>query len=183
MFPLICTWINGWANNRDAGHLRHHHPHHDVIVMNYLQESPKICLRHSNIHMHSGPWFNIKMSSYQYRRSHCGDKMAVLMTWGEFQEHLWDLELLNLRALKFSLWIESTSFNVWTRYFVWNFNGFLWNSTQNILCIHWKIQFQYNIEILRALGFKSSLVFLKWPPGQEKIPSSPGMFQFQHQKG
>ena len=24
-----------------------------------------------------GPWFNIKMSSYQYRRSHCEDKTAV----------------------------------------------------------------------------------------------------------
>ena len=24
-----------------------------------------------------GPWFNIKMSSYQYRKSHCGDKMVV----------------------------------------------------------------------------------------------------------
>ena len=22
---------------------------------------------------HSGPWFNIKMSSYKYRKSHCGD--------------------------------------------------------------------------------------------------------------
>ena len=25
----------------------------------------------------SGPWFNIKMSSYQYRNSHCGDKTVV----------------------------------------------------------------------------------------------------------
>ena len=25
----------------------------------------------------SGPWFNIKMSSYQYRKSHYGDKMVV----------------------------------------------------------------------------------------------------------
>ena len=25
----------------------------------------------------AGPWFNIKMSSYQYRKSHCGDKMVV----------------------------------------------------------------------------------------------------------
>ena len=25
----------------------------------------------------SGPWFNIKMSSYQYRKSHCGDKTVV----------------------------------------------------------------------------------------------------------
>ena len=26
---------------------------------------------------YSGPWFNIKMSSYQDRKSHCGDKMVV----------------------------------------------------------------------------------------------------------
>ena len=25
----------------------------------------------------TGPWFNIKMSSYQYRESHCGDKTVV----------------------------------------------------------------------------------------------------------
>ena len=25
----------------------------------------------------SGPWFNIKMASYQYRKSHCGDKTVV----------------------------------------------------------------------------------------------------------
>ena len=73
-------------------------------------------------------------------------------------------ELLNLRALKFHLWIKSTSFNVWVRYFVWNFKGNLWNSTQNIWPIHWKILFLYNIEILRALWFKSSYAFLTPPP-------------------
>ena len=26
----------------------------------------------------SGPWFNIKMLSYQYRKSHCGDKTILL---------------------------------------------------------------------------------------------------------
>ena len=26
---------------------------------------------------YSGPWFNIKMPSYQYRKSHCGDKMIL----------------------------------------------------------------------------------------------------------
>ena len=62
------------------------------------------------------------------------------------------------------MWIKSTSFNVWVRYFVWNFKGTLWNSPQNILPIHWKIWFLYNIEILRALRFKSSSVFLKRPP-------------------
>ena len=33
MFSLICAWINGWVNNREAGDLRCHHAHYDVIVM------------------------------------------------------------------------------------------------------------------------------------------------------
>ena len=33
MFSLICTWINGWVNNCEAGDLRGHHAHYDAIVM------------------------------------------------------------------------------------------------------------------------------------------------------
>ena len=33
MFSLICTWINGWVNNREAGDLRSHRANYDVIVM------------------------------------------------------------------------------------------------------------------------------------------------------
>ena len=33
MFPLICVWINGWVNNREARDLRCHHTHYDVIAM------------------------------------------------------------------------------------------------------------------------------------------------------
>ena len=29
------------------------------------------------VHREPGPWFNIKISSYQYRKSHCGDKTVV----------------------------------------------------------------------------------------------------------
>ena len=32
---LICTWINGWVNNREASDLRRHRVHYDVIVMKY----------------------------------------------------------------------------------------------------------------------------------------------------
>ena len=32
-FSLICTWINGWVNNREGGDLRRHRAHYDVIVM------------------------------------------------------------------------------------------------------------------------------------------------------
>ena len=33
MFSLICVWINGWVNNREAGDFRRHRGHYDVIVM------------------------------------------------------------------------------------------------------------------------------------------------------
>ena len=33
MFSLICVWINGWVNNREAGDLRRHRGHYNAIVM------------------------------------------------------------------------------------------------------------------------------------------------------
>ena len=33
VFSLICTWKNGWVNNREADDLRRYHTHYDVIVM------------------------------------------------------------------------------------------------------------------------------------------------------
>ena len=33
MFSLIYAWINDWVNNREAGDLRRHLVHYDVIVM------------------------------------------------------------------------------------------------------------------------------------------------------
>ena len=33
MFSLICAWINGWVNNREAGDLRCYITHYDVTVM------------------------------------------------------------------------------------------------------------------------------------------------------
>ena len=43
MFSLICFWINGWVNNREAGDLRRYLGHYDVIVM----KSKIICWRQS----------------------------------------------------------------------------------------------------------------------------------------
>ena len=36
MFSLICAWINNWVNNHEAGNLRCHRAHYDVIVMTTL---------------------------------------------------------------------------------------------------------------------------------------------------
>ena len=33
MFSLICDWINGWVNSREACDLRRHHAHYDVTMM------------------------------------------------------------------------------------------------------------------------------------------------------
>ena len=33
MFSLICVWINGWVNNREAGDLRRYRAHYDVSVI------------------------------------------------------------------------------------------------------------------------------------------------------
>ena len=33
MFSLICAWINDWVNNREAGDVRRHRAHYNVIVM------------------------------------------------------------------------------------------------------------------------------------------------------
>ena len=33
VWSLICVWINGWVNNHEAGDLRRHRGHYDVILM------------------------------------------------------------------------------------------------------------------------------------------------------
>ena len=63
MFPLICTWINGWVNNREAGDLRRNHAHYDVTVM-------IIIILVINI-THSWIFMNLCLSvvcSFHYRR-------------------------------------------------------------------------------------------------------------------
>ena len=39
MFSLICVWINGWVNNREAGDLRRYRAHYDVTVMSMVNFS------------------------------------------------------------------------------------------------------------------------------------------------
>ena len=49
MFSLICAWINCWVNNGEAGDLRRHRAHYDVIVM--LAGSLDWLFRHNSISM------------------------------------------------------------------------------------------------------------------------------------
>ena len=48
MFSLICVWINGWVNNREAGDLRRYRAHCDVIVMvHFILSSSYLCVTHA----------------------------------------------------------------------------------------------------------------------------------------
>ena len=53
-FLWSAPWINGWVNNREAGDLRRHRHHYDVIVMEHqiivhewLGNVGHICINHS----------------------------------------------------------------------------------------------------------------------------------------
>ena len=52
----------------------------ETSSMENIQTAIETVLKASSGRLHiekPGPWFNIKMSSYQYRKSHCGDKTVV----------------------------------------------------------------------------------------------------------
>ena len=54
-----CTWVEWWRWRSNL----------QKKLMKYFQKVGYI--------KNPGPWFNIKMSRYQYRKSHCGDKTIV----------------------------------------------------------------------------------------------------------
>ena len=47
MISLICVWINGWVNSREAGDLRRYRAHYDVIVMWFT-----LCFPFASSHKH-----------------------------------------------------------------------------------------------------------------------------------
>ena len=63
MFSLICVWINGWVNNREAGNLRRHRAHYDVIVMMILFPAKSHLVQHLIVMIHSpgpgGKWYEL----------------------------------------------------------------------------------------------------------------------------
>ena len=75
MFSLICVWINGWVNNREAGDLRRYRAHYDVTVMSTLRHIHNmivLCTLRSNqisrIHIIQNyvPVFFITSTRYEY---------------------------------------------------------------------------------------------------------------------
>ena len=49
-YSSICVWINGWVKNGEAGDLRRHRAHYDVIVMTSRSYSFIQIPKHNNEH-------------------------------------------------------------------------------------------------------------------------------------
>ena len=68
MFALIYAWINGWVNNREAGDLRRHRAHYDVMVL----RAWTVCIilvacttnRHVDCQVACWYWSNIDSSQF-----------------------------------------------------------------------------------------------------------------------
>ena len=71
MFLWSAPWINGWINNREAGDLRRHRPHYEVIVMVNLTITNILQWNLNKIHTQSTLFENI----------FC--KMSVILYWHE----------------------------------------------------------------------------------------------------
>ena len=59
MFSLICVWINGWVNSREAGDLRRHRAHNGAIVMSVLKNN----VMTSKFHWLSKPVYAFRSAS------------------------------------------------------------------------------------------------------------------------
>ena len=59
-FLWSASWINGWVNNREAGDLRHHRAHYDVIAM-------IICKNDRQDHVSFATHNSISVASMAYR--------------------------------------------------------------------------------------------------------------------
>ena len=78
MFSMICAWINGWVNNREAGDLRRHRAHYDVTVMSYINVEIRAWISKYNrvrleilLHIHVLVWVGLPKNTpvtpgYQY---------------------------------------------------------------------------------------------------------------------
>ena len=87
---VICAWINGWVNNREAGDLRRHRASYDVIV---ISREPVVTYVSEKLH-----W--LPAHNYIYVRFLDG----LISTW----LHGWTLSsvILDLCNMDFKKWFD-----------------------------------------------------------------------------
>ena len=96
----------------------------------------------------TGPWFNIKMSSYQYRKSHCGDKTVARSSYlhngisytGKMTSLYWTNPLVSEGTALISneilpcCWLCDilTQYTVAKSFCSWNGLSFIWHINSNL---------------------------------------------------
>ena len=145
MFSLFCAWINISVNNREAGDLRPHRAHYDVIVMQEIKPCPvhshpnqKQAIITKNPHQltHTAPWvvsdinlsfpyawWRYQMETYSALRAICGGNSPVT---GEFPARrpvtrsfdvFFDLRpIKRLNEQSRCWWFETPSHLLWRHY-------------------------------------------------------------------
>ena len=119
MFSLICVWISGWVNNREAGELRRYRAHYDVSVMYSLFWIYVLALQFSEDYI---TWWHCQMETFSALLGLCVGNSSVT---GEFPTQrpvtrsfdvFFDLRL-NKRLGKQSRrwWFETPSCSLWRR--------------------------------------------------------------------
>ena len=108
VFSLICSWTNGWANNRDAGDFRRLRTHHDVTVMCFCQEQTnpiKTIIEHSFNNCHQRCFF----ITIFWRRAFIGAAIMIspslivpiCANWSKIDDWLFDI-IIAFKSHRFS---------------------------------------------------------------------------------
>ena len=126
-FSFICAWINGRVNNREAGDLRRHRAHYDVIVMicskwshcQYLitgSDNGLVPTRHqaiSWISLDQVPWRQITPMSQYIKIARIESSLNLTTTSGATVTPLASWRLCCQCCWLWEIWISA--WTVWSR--------------------------------------------------------------------
>ena len=87
MFSLICAWINGRVNNREAGDLRRYRAHYDVTVMSKWHPTPTPKMKEYTLfHIFWSTWDILMIlvlnNLFETRKSEYCVQMAIIVVAG-----------------------------------------------------------------------------------------------------
>ena len=79
MFSLICAWINGWVNAREAGDLRRNRAHYDVNVMFPSHDTSYQITDRPQYTVHSRTWWLDENTDSAHPRTDSQIEMLVML--------------------------------------------------------------------------------------------------------
>ena len=131
MFYLICTWINGWVNNRKAGDLILRRAHYDVIVT--LKRDCNVAWRLR---------FKYKRTSIQH------SKELYLIFWDKIWLHCYhSIHDMNKHMISPSIFNISPNSSLPSRVPIKNVSWMIRNEPKFLDCVG-RITFKYSIRWL-----------------------------------